>query len=426
MSALLAPLLAQLVTVGVVDRTEARYYEPSPYRYEGATRPAVRLQLAWPRYNVTFGYGATLTLVPLESKPRDLLVYQLASVSQAYTYKRTSVSLTTSGAWGEVNFRTQALGATAATRAPAPGPGEGVTPATPTAPSPTPANPTTPTNPTGMSTVTPGGQLQRTVVEGPVRYGTLTNSLTVAQQITKPLRLAALGTHTIAGGLDEGARESYPYIRGTTVGLNGVYLYLLSTRDAFSTNVTLQHAWSTLGTRVTSLLATESWNHRFDKQTFGTLSAGMSASRTPFGDYSAYSVFPTLGAFLNHSRKLARGTWVIAVGGYSAPSLDPLRATVDPRLGVYGNTGWARDRFSARLGASVAVSIADSGNNAGAFNSTSANAGISYRLSKWVQADAGATVAEQAYQDQTTIPLSYVAFLGVTFGYEAPIAGRKR
>lgn len=277
-----------------------------------------------------------------------------------------------------------------------------------------------------MPTVPPGGQLQPTVVDGPVRYGTLTNALAISQQVTRPLRLSTFGTHSIAGGLDQQARDNYPYIRGSTVGVNGVYLYSVSVRDSFSTSVTLQHAWSSLGTSVTSALATESWNHRFDKQTSGTLSGGISASRSPFGEYSAYSVFPTFGAFLNHNRKLARGVWVLAFGGYSAPTLDPLRATVDPRLGVFGNTNWTRDRFSARLSASMAVSVADSGNNAGAFNSASAAAGVAYRITTWVQADSGVALAQQAYQDQTTIPLSYAAFIGVTFGYAAPIAGRKR
>jgi hypothetical protein len=429
MSALLAPLLAQLVTVGVANRTEARYYTPSSYHAEGSTRPGARLTLAWPRYQLSFSYGAAFTLVPLESKPRDLIVFHSASVGNSYTYKRTTVTLSTTASWGEVNFRTQALGTTGITRSPGtPITGDGTTGGDP---KPDPNKPTTPNAPSAPNmsgTVGPGapGQLQTFVADGPVRYGTLSNALTVTHRPTKTLRLGAFASYTIAGGLNETARDLYPYVRGTTIGATGGHLYSFSARDSLATTITMTQAWSSLGNQVTSVLGTEGWNHRVNKRTSTVLSGGVSFTRTPFGDYSAYSVFPTFGAFINHNRPLARGTLILALGTFSAPALDPLRATVDPRVGLVGTAGWARDRFSARATGSAAVSVADSGNNEGAFNNFSAGAGVAYRLTKWAVADAGGSLAQQAFRDRTTIPLSYAAFVGLTFGVEAPIAGSKR
>jgi len=431
MSALLAPLLAQLVTLGVADRTEARYQTPSYARYEGATRPSARLQLSWPHYDLTFGYGASLTLTPLESTPRDLLVYHNASVATSYSYRRTVVSLSVSGSMGETNFRTQALKDATPQR-----PQDGTT-GTGTdqnngSPKPDPNKPNQPTQPTqptqpGAGQSTTGSTLQPRVPDGPIRYGNLTSALAVSEQVNRSLRLGAILTYAIAGGLNDEARATSPYTRGTAISVNGVYVWLFSARNVFSTSITATQAWSSLGNEVTSLFGNESWAHRFNARTASTLSAGVSITRVPFGDqYSAISVFPTFSATISHSTRLARGMLTLTLAAFSAPTLDPLRATVDPRVGAQGNLGWTRDRFSARVSGGASVSIADSGNNAGAFDNYSGGTGMAYRVTDWLSTDVGASFAQQAYQGTTTVPFSYGAFGGVTFGAAVPLSGKKR
>jgi hypothetical protein len=145
-------------------------------------------------------------------------------------------------------------------------------------------------------------------------------------------------------------------------------------------------------------------------------------TRTPVPDsFTAWSIFPTFTALLAHDRRLARGMLTMVVGAFSAPFLDPLRATVDPRIGVIGGIGWARDRFSARVNGTAAVSVADSGNNAGAFDNSAASAIAAYRLSKYLVVDAGGSLAKQAYQEKTTIPLTYAAFVGFTVGVSSAV-----
>ena len=81
MSLLLAPLLAQSITLGVADRSEARYLTPNDYAYEASTAPGARLTLHWPRHDVVLGYDASLTWAPLEKKPRNLLVLHTLAIS---------------------------------------------------------------------------------------------------------------------------------------------------------------------------------------------------------------------------------------------------------------------------------------------------------------------------------------------------------
>jgi hypothetical protein len=200
-------------------------------------------------------------------------------------------------------------------------------------------------------------------------------------------------------------------------------VYPWTKRDSLVTTVTVQQAWSTLNS-ITSVLATELWHHRFAERTVGSLGAGISLTRTPLYDiYLLYTVYPTFTALLSHTERIGEGMLTVAGGIFSAPTLDPLRATVDPRIGVTGSVTWVRDRFSAAIGGGTAVSIAKRGNDAGAYNITQATAVMTYLLTDWLSADAGGRVAEQQYQGATTIPLSYSAFVGLKFGVEVPLKG---
>jgi hypothetical protein len=49
-----------------------------------------------------------------------------------------------------------------------------------------------------------------------------------------------------------------------------------------------------------------------------------------------------------------------------------------------------------------------------------------YRLTDWLLVDTGGRLAELQYQDTTTIPLTYAAFVGLTFGYAVPLVGRRQ
>lgn len=420
MSPLLVPLLAQLVTVGVADRTEARFSAPNEH-YEGATRPSVQLQLLWPRYTLNFGYNANITLTPLDSTPRDLLVYHTLTADTAYRWKHTRLSFSTSGSLGSVNFRRQALAAPTA--------------AAPTTDG-TPMEGTPSDNGNGQPTTDPNNpgatpnmqtQLQPRVTTDSVRYGVWSNTLGLDHQVNARLKLGADASYVMSGGLGAEARAAYPTTRGTLFGADLLYTVPVTRTDAFVTVGTLQQGFSSTGNDVTLGTGSEAWVHRYDRHTTSSLSAGVSMSRSHFApDYDVYATYPTFAAYLFNNTRFADGTLNSGIGAYSAPTLDPLRATVDPRVGVTANTAWQLQKFFANVNGGFAASIAGSKNNAAAFNTISAGALLGYRFTKWLQLDAGGSMAQQAFRGNTTIPFSYALFVGVTIGASAPLGGRNR
>jgi hypothetical protein len=169
---------------------------------------------------------------------------------------------------------------------------------------------------------------------------------------------------------------------------------------------------------VSALLANEGWRHTVGKHTTTTTSAGLSVSRFAQDDgLVAYSVFPNFTAGVGYQAQLLRGTFSLQSSVYSTPALDPLRATIDPRIGFSGGLSWATVRFSTSLFGSLAVSTAPKDANAGAFDTYQASFTNRYRFSKWVSMEAGARMAKQTFQGAALIPFSYAAFLGVDLSY---------
>ena len=438
MPVLLAPLLAQLATVGVSDRTEARHAAPNGH-YEAATRPGVRLQLAWPRYTLGFGYGANLTLTPLESTPRELLVYHTVAVDTAYRWRHTSVFFTSSGSLGKVNFRRQALnpaGATPPVGGDGTANGDGATNGDGTTNGAT-GNGTT----TGGTTAEPGSdpnaptgtpnmqsvQLQQRATNESVAYGVWSSTLGVDHQVDRAFKLGGTASYVMSGGLESEARVFFPIARGVLLGALATYTVPVSTRDSFVTLVTLQQGWSSLDNNVTVGTGSEAWNQRISRRTFSSLSVGVSMARAHVAEgYEVYSTYPTFSAALGHGARLGHGSLTLGLGVYSAPAVDPLRAAVDPRVGANGNIAYQLHRFFANVNGGFAASIARAGDDNAAFNNLSAGTLTGYKLTDWMQIDAGATMAQQAYRGTTTVPFSYALMAGLTFGVSAPIGGRNR
>src|SRR3954470_4496132 len=127
MLSLLAPILAQLVTLNVGDRTEARYISGDDTHLEGATRPFAGLNFGWKRSALTLAYTPSVTVTPLERKPRNVLVFQGASLRASYRWRLTTLTLSEFVGFGELNFRVQALPAPGVNLAVAP-PATGATP----------------------------------------------------------------------------------------------------------------------------------------------------------------------------------------------------------------------------------------------------------------------------------------------------------
>ena len=396
---LLAPILAQLVTLSVGDRTEARYIAGDNTHFEGATRPLAGLTFGWRRGALTLAYLPSITVIPLERAPREVLVFQNVGLGGSYRWRRTSLSLSQGVGFGQLSFRVQALADPGATPAAVP---------SPTAPGATPApggmQPGgTPTAPGGVTTSGMNPQATNQVRVRKGTYVTSTSTLGVAHTVSRAVVVGAGANYTEAGGVGT-SKEQYPVTRGVGATAFGSHTTTVGRRDSFTSSVSTQFSQSSTGNRVWGVLVGEGWGHRLSARTTTRLGVGVSGTRLSQDDGTvAYGVYPTANAGITHFDRLAGGTLTLGATATAAPFLDTLRATVDPRLGVGANAGWGRDRFSMGAGAGAAVSLTG-GEGKGAVNSVGASLGMSYRLGAGFSIDDGVSAGWQTFEGTTIIP----------------------
>lgn len=427
---LLAPIFAQTITLGVADRTEARYLvQQDDKRMEGATSPNAALSIAWRRSNLSVFYGPTLRLSPLDSSPRTLTVFHFAGLQTGYRFRHTSLSFSTGVGFGLINLRVAAL-QTPGGSVPNlsgdintggnPPPAAGQQPTTPTTPTtPTPgagASPTTPTTPSLQ---------QPQIIDQTVRFATWVSNANISHTLTREITMGANLGYSNTGGYGKDNQGAYARTQGWFAGVTAAHRYLLSRSDSFGTSASASRTWSDNGNSVTGLAAGESWLHRYSQRLSGDVGAGISLTRFAQNDgLVAISVFPTFSAGLNYQRTVARGGFGGNARVFSAPALDTVRATVDPRVGAGAGLTWSRDRFSTSLAAAAALSIASPGNDAGAIDSASGSFSMAYAAHDYVSLDAGLRGNVQRFKDITVIPPSYAVFLGVSLGYFATLKGK--
>jgi len=443
---LFAPILAQLITLNAGDRTEVRYIQVDEnHRYEAATRPLVGLNFGWKRSSLVLAYTPSFTVTPLESTPRNVLIFQAASLSGSYRWKRTTLTISEGVGYGEYTFQVYAIAnpglpnTTPGTNAM---PGTNSTPGTnPTTPG---SNPTTPgsnsttpgTNPTtpGSNPTTPGSTAampngsnnpasqQFRASAKVIHYGSSTTNVGLASALSREVAVGANAGYTIAGGVGDSADDpAYPLIHGANVGAFGSHSLRLNRNNTLGSSIFGSYNVSSLGSQAWGLTAGETWSHRVNPRTTTRLGVGLSLSRFSQNDgLVGYSVYPTFNAGINYFNRLAGGILTLGASAGSAPYLDPLRATVDPRVNVGVNAGWGKNRFSIGMGAGAAISIAPDNNN-GAVNSIGASAMMAYRLGAGFSADTGVSAGWQTFEGETIVPASWTGFLGVTWAAQLPL-----
>jgi hypothetical protein len=430
MSPLLAPILAQLVSLQVGDRTEARYVKDISERYEGSTTPAVSLNVLQQRSSLTLSYLPSLLLSPLSGHQRQLYVFHLFAGNVSYRVERhTTLSLGSSFGIGTVNFRLLALQGQQNPNAPIDASTTGTTGTTGT--------PTTPTPPTGTPTTgtpaangsaplnTSAATTRPDVLNKRVQYYMSSSVLGLTHQLSRSLQLSAQVGNTVASGRGAESRVFYPPLRGWTAGGAGSYAYVLRAQDTLNSNLSLTKAWSSNDNEVATLYASEGLTHVFDKHTGGSFAAGLNITRFSQGDgLRGISVFPVFNLGLVHQERLGRGVLSFGASAFAAPALDPLRALIDPRVGFGGNIGYSRKKLTLSSTGTTAFSVAPAGNDAGAVNTSSADVRAAYQLATLTQVDAGARLMHQTYQGANVIPFSWAVFVGLSFGYRAQLAGR--
>jgi hypothetical protein len=418
MSPLLGPILAQLVTLAVSDRTEARYVRAFDTAYaEAGTYPRVGLNFGWRHLALNLGYGPLLTVTPLESADRKLLVSQNVGGTVAYRYgfQHTTLFVMESAAYNEVNFREQALAGPAGTP-PATNPGA------------VPAGMTTPAPAGSMTGATPGPQpapgtsvpigAQTRAFNQSIATFTSTTTLGMNAAISAAVLVGGSAGYTVNRTKAEG--QELPTTSGPIA--EGHANYRISRSDALTTSLVTQYVATSQGNNAWLAFANQIWTHSLSLRTTTRLGAGLSITRNSQTDGLIFwSIYPNFNASINQVVPAGRSTFAFAALVASAPVLDPIRAAVDPGISLSSTASWGWGRLFSGITAGSAVSLAQQRDN-GAFNAVYATFNTSYRLAAGLSADTGLRGFWQSVAGHTEIPASLAGYVGFTFGALTPLA----
>jgi hypothetical protein len=426
MHALLAPVLAQLVTLALGDRIEAHYVADRTSRYFEAMNtmvPGAALSLDWKRATVGVGYLPTLTFVPLIHTPREVYLYHRGLVTGQYRFRHTTIGISQLAGFGERNFQLEAL---APQQAPVAVQGTQGNQTGQQPPRNPPAGATTGSGTTGTNQ--PTQPTQPTQPNRPVRsdeavpFGELRTAAFVDQVVSKAVSFRLQGGYSVSGGTSHDAQHLYPLARGPD-GAASVR-YVVDTRNSFATTLTGQLLFSEVGTDSFVANATEDYTHLFTRRTTGTLGVGVSFTRSePVCNLVLVSIYPTGRAGLSHTDRLARGTLTFSLTLSSSPVLDLTTGAVDPRVAGALTTSWGRDRFTSSASVSTTLSL-DRG-SLQAFNSVYSQFSIRYDVGAGFATDAGARAVWQTYGGDTSITPSIVLFVGLNWGLVKPLNPRR-
>lgn len=406
MSPLFAPVLAQLVTLGLGDRTEARLeFQDTNPTTAGSTGPSAILSVQGRRANFSVGYQPTFTLRPLDSAPRVLDIAHDGTADFGYRlpYRHTTFSFTERLTVSQRNFRTNALAPPSGLPAPAVGP------------DPTTPDPGAPVEPDpGPDAPDAQAEAPQRAVDAVVRFGTLTTTLGVSHDASARTRYDASVSHHASMGLDRVSRREYPLAFGES-GHAGVN-YQQTRRDRLSAQLDVAHATGAGDSFAWNSEARGAWDHMLTRRTTTNLGAGVNTSYTLSQEgLGQVSIFPTFDAGIQHSRTLARGVLGVSLAVNTRPRLDYLRATVDPQMGASTAAVWARDRTTLSLAASSGISLRDDEDS---FNAANGTFQVFYTLDAGFTADAGARAAWQTLGGDTLVPPAWALFVALSWSGE--------
>jgi hypothetical protein len=452
MHALLAPVLAQLVTLSLADRLEGHYVKAAPvegqaqatldparvFDSSNTTIPSVALGLDRRRFSLTLGYAPAFTIFPLEESSRELLIVHRGALVGQYRFRRSTLSLVGAVSYGERDFQQEAYGLNqplagrqTGTTQPTNQPGQnpGGTSTTPNGGTGTNSGPGT-TTPLPPGQTVPGTGAIAAQKQLIFNYGSFRGAAAFDYSLSRASSLHIGGGYLVAGGMDSLARTYYPLSRGP----DGVasLSFALDGRNTVTTTVFSQYAFTdnalpvdatgtppatpnpspgTSRAFVTTL--NEDYTHRFTRLFFASAGAGVSFSRTePAGQLPLYSIYPTARASINLAQRVHRGALTLSFSIATSPVVDLTTVQVDPRVSTVGTVTWTRDRFSAGFALSSTLSAAP--HAAAAFNSLFASLDAGYRFADFATASAGLRAAWQTLGPRTLIAPSLITFAAVT------------
>ncbi|MEO7035144.1 MAG: hypothetical protein ABI548_14600 [Polyangiaceae bacterium] len=416
---LLAPILAQLITLNLGARNEALYIAPTSNHYLDDSRALVALRFGWQHSQLTLTYTPSLILANLGSPPIERLLSHTVGISSSTEISRAIVTVSEVAVYGQVDPTISALsggqldptnsqlqngGGSGAGAGGGSGPGS-----TGTAPG------------TGAGAGSGPGAAQPLVLSRVLRVESSTTTAALAYQFSLADTAGVSALYSIGGGADASSRTVSPVFESVRLGVS--WQKLFTPADTVTSVLASTYGWSADGTSALITGVTELWMHAFSAMTSGRLGAGVAVTRgTPVDGASQNSVYPTIDAALAHSEPLARGMLAMSVGASTAPVIDPISGAIDPRLGFTGALGWSKEKFAIGAFGTASVSVAGAGNQ-GAQDFAGAELRTSYQLTPVLSVDGGLRGAWQVFQSQTVVPPSYAIFVGVSVGGSVHVSG---
>ena len=418
---LLAPIIAQLVTLSLGDHTEARYVATKPSHAEGDTRPSAALGMAFRRGSLVLSYGPSFLYQPkIGDRPSSLTINHGASLGGSYVWRHTTLSLTESVSYGQHNPAAELLaGNRALTPTVAPYP-----PTTPPDVTPAPAPGGSLPDNGAMGTTGTGNAALARALPRVVRLVSFSTGVSVSHRPSAATSVAFNAGYSVSGGLDADSRKYYPTTRGPV--FSGSVSRRLDLFDTVSTTGSAQYSIGYQSTRTWIFSASERFEHLFDRQTTGRVGAGVSTTRTSRTDgLIGYGIYPTFDAGIAHTVLLHAGNLGLSTGASSGPVLDPVKGQVDPRVSANASVGWSYRRLSLSTSASTTLSLVG-GNGSGAFNNVSGATTTAYLIGGGMSVDGGVRYAWQSYGGQATVPFTWAAFVGLSIALALPLNGEGR
>jgi hypothetical protein len=361
-------------TVEVSDQSEMRVRNGSGLAgpvVDLETSPAVKIGVHSRRWEISTGYGPHLTLLQNGSGAQPEVVHR-AWGSAVLHDRLTSISFYEDATYGNRTF-------------------------TSLAPDPT------------IAPVSP--QLERIPAAEIVHYMSSRTGCHAKISALRRWVLSALFEYALSGGLDAGSRAAIPFQTGPNGAISADYV--ASPGDWVSASLGVSRALFSSGEDDVLLQLTESWRHRFGRDTASTLGAGIGWAATRDGALNSFrsQTYPIVTAAITHRFRPTR-----VDGGLSlqlSPVVDRLSGIVGESFQGMATVTWSPTRALAvegHLGASRTTQQTKAGALAFVLDEIS----VSYRLNELVALRGGTRSAWSSTPGGDAPPLLWVVFVGAT------------
>ena len=354
MPALLAPILAQAITLSVGDRTSvsARTFNDEVF-VDAETSPSLQLGLTTERTAWSLGYVPSLSVYSL-GRDEEFALLHIGAASASMRWRRHFLTLSQSGGYGRQNLRATPIFQPEVVQDPALPPGPAADP-----------------------------QSQNQLLDQVISYGFSNSNATLTHLLTRRLTLSEFVGYATSSGFDDVARTVYPLQREVSGGVN--VGYSVTRADTLYTSAESQYVLTgPVGVLIVS--AEERWAKRFSATTSGELGAGAAYARSESETDPEHQVLPVATAALLLEFGGPRQRDSLQFTTQLTADVDRTTGGVDERV-LWGASA-ERTRGRLTLGASSTGSQSVNPDSADALTSISAGVSAEYELSEEFSVDA--------------------------------------